>query len=221
MSNRIFLAIVFVALAAAVGGASWFYGAQQGQGSASAVVRNQEALVRPHAPSLGPAQAPVHIVEFLDPACETCAAFFPLVKEIMARHPERIRLTIRHAAFHRGVADVVRLLEASRLQGRYWETLEFLLRNQSAWTRNHVADAERALQALAGSGLDLQRLRADMRLPAVEQALALDTEDARVLEVEKTPEYFVNGRPLPEFGLEPLVALIEQELRRTAAASSR
>lgn len=220
MNTRIFLALVVVALAAAIGGASWFYAAG-GQHAAPAVVRNQEALVRPHAPTLGNAQAPVHIVEFLDPACETCAAFYPLVKEVMARHPDRIRLTIRYAAFHRGVADVVRLLEASRLQGRYWETLETLLRRQSQWTRNHTADAALALQALAGTGLDLQRLQSDMRSPRIDRILALDEQDARVLEVEKTPEYFVNGRPLPEFGREPLLALIEQELRRTAAAAPR
>ncbi len=220
MSNRIFLAIVVVVLAAAIGGASWFYAAQ-GQGSGPAPVRNLEALVRPHAPTLGNAQAPVHIVEFLDPACETCATFYPLVKQIMARHPDRIRLTIRYAPFHRGAADVVRLLEASRLQGRYWETLETLLRRQSEWTRNHTADAGLALQALAGTGLDLQRLQADLRSPQIDRILAQDEQDARTLEVEKTPEYFVNGRPLPEFGLEPLAALIEQELRRTAAATPR
>ena len=34
-----------------------------------------ENLVRFNSPSMGPANAKVHIVEFLDPACETCAAF--------------------------------------------------------------------------------------------------------------------------------------------------
>lgn len=220
MSTRIFLAVLAIALAAAIGGATWFYSSDGGQGAA-AVVRNQEALVRPHAPTLGNAQAPVHIVEFLDPACETCAAFYPLVKQLMARNPDRIRLSIRYAPFHRGSADVVRILEASRMQGRYWETLETLLRRQSDWTRNHTAHPELALQVVAATGLDLQRLQADMRSPQVDRILAQDEQDARVLEVEKTPEYFVNGRPLPEFGLEPLVALVDQELRRTAAAGAR
>ncbi|NMG42229.1 thioredoxin domain-containing protein [Aromatoleum toluvorans] len=34
-----------------------------------------------HSPTLGKADAPVVIVEFLDPACETCRAFYPRVKE--------------------------------------------------------------------------------------------------------------------------------------------
>ncbi len=46
-------------------------------------------LVRPYSPVLGPAQAPVTIVEFLDPACEACRAFAPVVKQIMFLYPDR------------------------------------------------------------------------------------------------------------------------------------
>jgi protein-disulfide isomerase len=31
-----------------------------------------------HSPVLGPQGAPVTIVEFFDPACETCHAFYPI-----------------------------------------------------------------------------------------------------------------------------------------------
>ena len=41
------------------------------------------ALVRMHSPTLGKIEAPVVIVEFLDPACGTCAEFYPRVKAIM------------------------------------------------------------------------------------------------------------------------------------------
>ena len=37
----------------------------------------------------------------------------------------------------------------------------------------------------------------------------------RVLGVTKTPEYFVNGRPLPRFGLEELQGLVAEELRNS------
>jgi protein-disulfide isomerase len=43
--------------------------------------------------------------------------------------------------------------------------------------------------------------------------IAKDTADARVLNVTKTPEYFVNGRPMPRFGLEELQRLVKEELR--------
>ena len=42
--------------------------------------------------ALGPTNAKVGIVEFLDPACETCRRFYPFVKDMLIAHPERIHL---------------------------------------------------------------------------------------------------------------------------------
>jgi len=36
--------------------------------------------------------------------------------------------------------------------------------------------------------------------------------DADTLKVMKTPEFFVNGKPLPSFGFEQLQALVQAEL---------
>ena len=47
-------------------------------------------LIRPHTPTLGPANAKVHLVEFLDPACEGCRAFYPVVKQIIESWGGRI-----------------------------------------------------------------------------------------------------------------------------------
>ncbi len=60
------------------------------------------ALVRMHSPTLGNVDAPVVIVEFFDPACDTCRVFYPLVKQMMAANPDRIRLVLRYAPFHTG-----------------------------------------------------------------------------------------------------------------------
>jgi len=171
------------------------------------------ALGRMHAPMLGPMEAPVVIVEFLDPACGTCAAFYPRLKQIMAANPGKIRLKVRYAPFHNGSDKVVAALEASRKQDKFWPALEALLASQDAWAPNHTPQIELALQQLGGLGLDMDRLRADMMAPEVARVIALDVADARTLNVTKTPEYFVNGRPLPSFGFEQLTALINEELR--------
>lgn len=171
------------------------------------------ALGRLHAPMLGPMEAPVVIVEFLDPACGTCAAFYPRLKQIMAANPGKIRLKVRYAPFHNGSDKVVAALEASRKQDKFWPALEALLASQDAWAPNHTPQIELALQQLGGLGLDMDRLRADMMAPEVARVIALDVADARTLNVTKTPEYFVNGRPLPSFGFEQLTALINEELR--------
>jgi len=171
------------------------------------------ALGRLHAPMLGPMEAPVVIVEFLDPACGTCAAFYPRLKQIMAANPGKIRLKVRYAPFHNGSDKVVAALEATRKQDKFWPALEALLASQDAWAPNHTPQIELALQQLGGLGLDMDRLRADMMAPEVARVIAQDVADARTLNVTKTPEYFVNGRPLPSFGFEQLTALINEELR--------
>ena len=40
-------------------------------------------LIREYSPTIGPTEAPVTVVEFLDPECESCAAMHPIVKNVM------------------------------------------------------------------------------------------------------------------------------------------
>ena len=70
---------------AAVASGAWLWS----RGSGADASGQHPALASTHSPSLGQASAKVHVVEFLDPACETCAAFYPLVKQLMAEHPDR------------------------------------------------------------------------------------------------------------------------------------
>lgn len=200
-----------VLLAVFAGAAAW-YNASQGAGSGAVAEETLAVLDRPHAPSLGPADAPVVIVEFLDPACETCADFYPLVKNIMAANPDRIRLVLRWAPFHAGAQDVVALLEAARKQDQFWPALETLLATQASWAINHTADFPLALMQLQGLGLDTERLLADMTSPGVAQILRQDVADATAMNVRATPEYFVNGKPMPSFGYEQLLGLVTEAL---------
>ena len=172
------------------------------------------ALASTHAPLLGNPAAKVHVVEFLDPACETCAAFFPIVKDLMAQNPDRIRLSVRHVAFHEGAEYAVRVLEASRAQDRYWQTLEALLGSQALWAPNHTVRAELVDQAIAPVGLDMQRLAADVNSPEVTERIQRDLQDAKTLRVAATPEYFVDGRPMPSFGEQQLRTLVAEALQR-------
>jgi protein-disulfide isomerase len=172
------------------------------------------ALASANAPLLGNPAAKVHVVEFLDPACETCAAFFPIVKDLMAQNPDRIRLSVRHVAFHEGAEYAVRVLEASRAQDRYWQTLEALLGSQALWAPNHTVRPELVDQAIASVGLDMQRLAADVNSPEVTERIQRDLQDARTLQVTATPEYFVNGRPMPSFGEQQLRTIVADALQR-------
>lgn len=175
---------------------------------------SQARLLRFHAPNLGSADAKVQIVEFLDPACEACRAFYPFVKSLMAAHPDKIRLSIRHVGFHEGADFAVRVLEAARRQGKYWETLETLLASQSTWAINHRVQPELVLARLDGLGLDLERLKGDLEDPEIARRIAIDRDDAQALRVTKTPEFFVNGRQMATFGREQLAKLVADEIAR-------
>jgi uncharacterized membrane protein YgcG len=113
------------------------------------------SMVRAHSPLLGSADAPVVIVEFFDPACETCAAFYPIVKQIRAGNPDSIAVVLRYAPFHKGSAKVVAALEAARKQDKYWPALEALLKTQSDWAANHEAHLDRIWPHLKKAGLDV------------------------------------------------------------------
>jgi len=172
------------------------------------------ALASEHSPTIGDPGADVHIVEFLDPACGTCALFYPMVKQWIAEMPGDIRLSVRHVAFHTGADYAVKILEASRNQDKYWETLEALLMSQREWVENHVVQPDKIAPVIASVGLDMEQLMADMNSVQVMQRMERDKNDSIFLKVSATPEYFVNGRPLPSFGQQQLADLVREELSK-------
>ena len=203
-----------ITVAAALAAAISLAGCGESPSSDAEDQAREAALASEHAPTVGDPGAKVHIVEFLDPACGTCAMFYPMVKGWMAEVPGQIRLSIRHVPFHDGVEYAVKVLEASRNQGKYWETLETLLASQRDWVHNHVVQQDKVLPAIARVGLDLEQLEADMNSPEVRERMDKDLQDSKVLKVVATPEYFVNGRPLPSFGQEALANLVREELQK-------
>ena len=203
-----------VAMLLAFGGGAYLYKEGVDREVRAAAEKNRALLASEHSPTLGPREAKVHLVEFFDPACETCAAFYPEVKRMMAENPGRIRLSIRHVPFHENSEHAVRVLEASREQDKYWETIGAMVQTQRQWTIGHRVAPDRVLPAIASAGLDTGRIRVDMNLPGVTQRIEKDLREARELGVTKTPGFFVNGRPLERFGLTELEDLVREEVRK-------
>lgn len=183
--------------------------AQDQQASAQA-----DRLVRMHSPVFGRQGAAVTIVEFFDPGCETCRAFYPFVKELLAKYPADVRLVIRYAPFHQGSAEVIMLLEAAKRQGKYEPVLEAVLAAQPAWAKHDGPDPRIAFRAAEQAGLDLKKAMADIQRPEIEAALAQDVQDLTALQVTKTPTFFVNGRSLPSFGPRELEEVVAEEIAK-------
>jgi protein-disulfide isomerase len=209
--KALFIAAAVVLLLAFIVGA-WVYKSGETDEPAQLADPTYTQLVRMHSPTLGKPDAKVQLVEFIDPACGACANFYPLVKKILAENPDQIRLVMRYAPFHKGSGKVVAVLEAAKKQDKFWPALEALLASQADWTKHHIAHVDRVWKHLAGLGLNLEQLRADAKDPAIMRAIAQDLDDAKALNVNKTPSFFVNGQPLLHFGYEPLKAMIDKAL---------
>ena len=178
-----------------------------------ATARGNE-LVRPSSPVIGREDAPVTIVEFFDPACEACRAFFPVVKQILAAFPNDVRLVLRYTPFHQGSEEAVRILEAARRQDKFEPVLEALLSNQQEWASHGTPNLDRAWEIATMAGLDVVRARRDATSPEIDSVLRLDIADARGNRIQQTPTFFVNQRALTSFGAQQLYDLVEEEVRR-------
>lgn len=172
-------------------------------------------LVRFNSPVVGPQNAPVTIVEFFDPSCEACRAFYPIVKQIMARYPEQVRLVLRYAPLHEGSDQAVRILEAARKQDRLIPVLEALLAGQPNWAAHGAPNLDIAWQIAGTAGLDLDRARTDAQGEDVTAVLAQEIADLEALGVSQTPTFYVNGRELLDFGPQQLADLVAEEVEKT------
>lgn len=204
-----------LAVALAFGGGAYYYKAQQAQEISKLAGAEESVFVRAASPSLGAESAKVQVVEFFDPACESCRMMFPYVKSLMRANDGKLRLTLRYATFHEGSDYVVKVLEAARMQGQdiYWKSLEAILSNQPTWAEHGRPNPQLVWDYLAGTGLDIQKAKQDMNDARIAELLKQDAKDLATLKVNKTPSFFINGKPLKEFGPNGLRAQVESEIK--------
>jgi protein-disulfide isomerase len=217
MKSKQKLVLVVGAVVALVGGfilAAFIYNNQRAEKLASIEKASpvDNAFVRGYAQRLGPRDAKVTLVEFFDPGCESCADMSPHVKAILDAHPGQVQLVLRYNPLHQGADTAVKMLEAARKQGKYWETLQLMFDTQSEWASHRHPAPEKLLQILPSLGLDMARLEGEMEGIDIAHILLQDMEDAKTLGARKTPTFFVNGKPLTRFGLPQLQALVASEV---------
>jgi protein-disulfide isomerase len=190
------------------------YNSNKSSETALIAKKNEERFIREYSTVIGNSDAEVTLVEFLDPSCETCKIFHPIIKDTMNKYKGRIKHVIRYAPFHKGSDYVVKLLEATKKQGKYEETLEALFKYQNQWVDHHVPNKQIVWQLMKYVGLDIEKLKNDFNDPKLDELIKQELADVKILGVKKTPQYFVNGKPLQEFGHKQLIELIESELKK-------
>lgn len=212
MNRRTVVVGTLVVAGAALAGSAYLYNANQAEQAVAIANENAAVLIRPNSPIIGPEDARVTIVEFLDPACEACRAFYPVVKSILDESPEDVRLVVRYAPFHDGSEEAVGIIEAARAQDLFEPVMEMVFASQPAWAAHGSPNLEIAWSAAEAAGLDVERARIDMSSPATVALINQDKADIAQLEIRQTPTFFINGTPLTEYSFEALVSEVERAL---------
>ena len=209
--KTILLSVVSLLMLFAFG--TYAYNSNKADEAAHIAKRNQDKFIRDYSTVIGNSDAKVTIVEFLDPACETCREFYPIIKDLLAKHKGDVRHVIRYAPFHPDSDYVVKLLEATKKQGKYIQTLEALFRYQNQWASHHSPNKNIVWQIMAHVGVNVEQLKKDFNDPTLDEMIKQELSDAKTLGVTKTPQYFVNGKILEKFGQKQLLELIDSELK--------
>ena len=215
MNRKSLIIVSLVSLVALFVVAAQVYRSQRADEVANLALESAQLFEPASARRYGDPAARVVIVEFFDPACETCAELAPLLKAMVDDSGGRVRIVERYAPFHPGSDEIVALLEATRKQDKYWVALDILFTTQAQWAAHGNPQPQRLWALLEQGGLDVMKLSTDMKDPAIAALIAKDIQDARTLGVKATPEFFVNGKPLPTWGMKQLKDLVQSELAAT------
>lgn len=216
--------IAVLVIIAALVGASYYRSSVQNErvttGNANKTNAAAEALVRSDSPTLGAADAPVTIVEFLDPECEACSAFNPVVKKILKDYDGKVRLVVRIMTFHPNSMQAATFTEVAGEQGKYWQAQELLFQRQNEWGLKHgappapPAETKALFEKYAKElGLDAAKIDEAIAENRFTAKFERDKQDGQSLGVRQTPTIFVNGRRLQWLDEASLRFLIESELK--------
>lgn len=191
-------------------------------GNSNTSKANNEALVRPDSYKLGNEDAKVTIVEFLDPECEACAAFHPIMKKVLKTYDGKTKLVVRYMPLHPNSLSAATFLEAAGEQGKYWEAQDLLFKKQPEWGTKHgqPANAPKPDITALFKGyakelkLDTDKMDQAFAENKFAEKIARDKKDGESLYVQRTPTIFVNGRKLATLSEPALTHLIDQELAK-------
>lgn len=144
----------------------------------------------------GPADAPVTLVEYSDFQCSSCRAAQRPLRELLERHPGRVRLAFRHfpaESAHPWARDAAAAAECAGRQGRFWQLHDELFLRQTLWSGE--PDAPRLFRDYAAAlGLDMGAFSRCLTEPGTADAVERDRQEGLLLGINATPTFFIEGR---------------------------
>ena len=174
-----------------------------------------EYFVRPHSPSLGNSLARVTVVEWFDPECESCRAIHPVVKQIVSDYGNTVHFVLRYMPYHPGSMFAASAIEEARELGKFEEALDLLFEKQPEWGDHHQPRPELIPTYLTALGIPKDRLGMEYLLKKHGDKIRIDEADGKMVGVQATPTFFVNGQIVDELGDKPLRTAIDAALKNS------
>jgi len=153
-------------------------------------------------PSIGPAEAPIHLVEFSDFLCPACQRASKMNHVILAGHRRDVHFVFKQypldtncntipRSVHPGACLIAAATECAHRQGKFWELHDLIFKDGPRYNFSALpADAQRL-------GLNVEQFQACLDSGEGMEAVKRDIAEAQRVGVNSTPTYVINGLPVP------------------------
>lgn len=183
----------------------------------------KKTIVVGDSPAIGPADAPVTVVEFADFECPACAQLSRPLAALQKASQGKVRLVFKHyplKAHHPHAILAAQAAVAAQKQGQFWKLAHVLFDNQEKLTESDLLAYAKKI------GLDAASFAADLKSEGVKQRVEQDMRQGDGLGLPGTPTVFINGRianiqALPEWiDLEFALVGVTSSVKSNAAPSA-
>ncbi len=174
----------------------------------------------PAAPSFGPKDAPVVLVEFSDFQCPFCSRVVPSIEQVRKNYPDKVRVVYRQfplSSIHPNAQKAAEASLCAQEQGKFWEMYDAMFKEQD---KLDVAGLKDKAQKI---GLKADQFNACLDNGKYAPKVQAEVELGNKVGVNGTPALFVNGRQVPGGAApyESISRLIDDELQRAKAKGGK
>lgn len=162
-------------------------------------------------PSLGPDDAPIVIVEFMDYKCGYCRVAGRWLQTVMETHGDQVRVVLKeYPILGEESREASRAALAALRQGED----EYLAFHTAMMQSSGPLPSGRIDNFAALAGLDVEQMREDMNDPAIDAQLEDIYRLGRMLGADGTPFFIVDGMPVPGANTQALEEALAAALER-------
>ncbi|EKD43163.1 MAG: DsbA oxidoreductase [uncultured bacterium] len=156
---------------------------------------NRSELEIANAPFLGNNNAKVTIVEFVDFKCPYTKAEAPILREVMQKYGNKVKLIIRNFPpsdnFHPGANQFANIAMCAYQQGYYWPLHDWFFEQQENLGGKL---SETDIEALGAKfGWDVDKMNKCLADQNTKVAVNKDFADGYRFGISGTPTFFING----------------------------